>query len=415
MSSRRCFALVVSCALLASCARGPSLTPTARAPTPGQGSPGSSPAASATAAPASPVPGAPDLRTVRLELAPVATDLDQPLFVTALRDGSGRLYVVLQTGSIAVLDRDRNGQAEPFLDISNRLSAGGERGLLGLAFHPAFGANGRLFVNYTDRNGDTIIAEFRGSATRADPGSERVLLKIDQPFANHNGGWIGFGPDGFLYIATGDGGSGGDPMGNGQRRDTLLGKLLRIDVDRGDPYAIPSGNPFAGQQGSRAEIWAYGLRNPWRASFDRATGDLFIGDVGQNRLEEIDVQPANKGGLNYGWNTMEGNSCFRQDPCDRAGLTLPVLDYGRDQGSTVTGGYVYRGAEFPRLVGAYVFADFGSGAVWGIPAADALRGPVQPVKLLDSDANISSFGEDEAGELYATALGGALYRVVVRD
>ena len=356
-----------------------------------------------------------DLGRVRLELVELASGFDAPLYLTHSGDRSGRVYVVEQGGRIVVVDRTGRAQAAAFLDIAERVSAGGERGLLGLAFHPEYSRNGRLFVNYTDRNGDTVVSEFRGNATRADAGSERALLHIDQPYANHNGGWIGFGPDGYLYIATGDGGSGGDPHNNGQRRDTLLGKLLRIDVDRGAPYSVPRDNPFTGQAGVRTEIWAYGLRNPWRVSFDRRTGDLFLGDVGQGRFEELDFQPAGRGGLNYGWNVMEGPECFRQDACDRNRLVLPIFAYGRDQGIVITGGYVYRGTRFPMLAGAYVFGDFGSGTIWAARAADAARGRVDPVPMVESGLSVSSFGEDEAGELYVMDLaGGGVYRVEAR-
>jgi glucose/arabinose dehydrogenase len=376
---------------------------------------GGSPSATSviSGSPTGPVPFA-DLNTVKLQLTEVASGFDQPVFLTHAGDGSGQTYVVEQPGRVALLDREGDPVGEQFLDIRDRISSGGERGLLGLAFHPGFRLNGRVFVDYTDRNGDTVISEFHATATRADASTERVLLHIDQPYPNHNGGWIGFGPDRNLYIAMGDGGSGGDPHNNGQSKNTLLGKMLRIDVDRGDPYGIPAGNPFAGQSGSRAEIWHYGLRNPWRNSFDRETGDLFIGDVGQNRFEELDVQPAGKGGLNYGWNVMEGDACFRQDPCDRSGLTLPVFAYGRDVGSVITGGYVYRGKAYPFFAGAYVFGDYATGAIWAFRASDALKGPVQPVQLLDSGLTAASFGEDEQGELYVTDLsGGKVYRLAL--
>jgi glucose/arabinose dehydrogenase len=385
------------------------------------GTPGPSASGGASPSGTSVISGSPtgpvefaDLKTVKLQLTEVASGFNQPVFLTHAGDGSGQSYVVEQPGTVALLDREGHPVAEKFLDLRERIASGGERGLLGLAFHPGFRLNGRVFVDYTDRNGDTVVSELHATATRADPASERVLLHIDQPYANHNGGWIGFGPDRDLYIAMGDGGSGGDPHNNGQSKKTLLGKMLRIDVDRGDPYGIPAGNPFAAEQGSRPEIWHYGLRNPWRNSFDRVTGDLFMGDVGQNRFEELDVQPAGKGGLNYGWNIMEGDSCFRQDPCDRSGLTLPVFAYGRDEGSVITGGYVYRGKAYPFFVGAYVFGDYANGTIWAFRASDALSGPVQPVKLLDSGLSIASFGEDETGELYITDIaGGKVYRIEV--
>jgi glucose/arabinose dehydrogenase len=402
-------AAVLAVLLLSAACGGPQASPTSPGGTSG------SPAATSviTGSPTGPVAFA-DLNSVKLQVTEVASGFDQPLFLTHAGDGSGQTYVVEQPGTVALLDREGHAVAEKFLDIGERVSAGGERGLLGLAFHPGFRLNGRVFVDYTDRNGDTVISEFHATATRADATTERVLLHIDQPYPNHNGGWIGFGPDRALYIAMGDGGSGGDPHNNGQRRDTLLGKMLRIDVDRGDPYGIPAGNPFAGQSGSRAEIWHYGLRNPWRNSFDRETGDLFIGDVGQNRFEELDVQPAGKGGLNYGWSLMEGDACFRQDNCDRNGLTLPVFAYGRDVGSVITGGYVYRGKTFPFFAGAYVFGDYANGTIWAFRASDALKGPVQPVKLLDSGLTVASFGEDEQGELYITDLSaGKVYRLAL--
>ncbi len=419
--------LVILVLLAAACGGGGRGGPAGATATRGPGTPNSeTPAATETASSPSPAvaspartataePGTADLRRIRLELVQFASGFQDPLYVTHSGDGSGRVYVVEQGGRILLVDRNGTPQGGAFLDIAERVSAGGERGLLGLAFHPAYRQNGRLFVNYTDRNGDTVVSEFHGTATRADPASERVLLQIDQPYANHNGGWIGFGPDRYLYIATGDGGSGGDPHNNGQRRDTLLGKLLRIDVDRGSPYSVPADNPFAREGGSRGEIWAYGLRNPWRVSFDRRTGNLFLGDVGQGSFEELDFQPAGRGGLNYGWNLMEGPECFRQDSCDRNGLVLPVFAYGRDQGIVITAGYVYRGMRFRQLSGAYVFGDYGSGTIWAAPASDAARGRVNPVVMLESGLSLSSFGEDETGELYATDLaGGGVYRVEAR-
>ncbi len=390
-----CLAAVL---VLTACGGDPEAGPTTSSPSPGR-----------TWAP-SPT-GEPeerfDPRGVRLGLRTVARGFSAPLLVTHAGDGTGRLFVVEQVGRIRVL-RDGRVQGEPFLDIASLVTAGGEQGLLGLAFHPRFESNGRFFVNYTDRAGDTVIAEYRarGGANRADPGSARVLLRVDQPFSNHNGGALAFGPDGFLYVATGDGGSGGDPMGNGRRLDTLLGKLLRIDVDRGRPYGIPEDNPFLGRSGARPEIWAFGLRNPWRLSFDRQTGDLWIGDVGQGELEEIDRAWAGRaGGQNYGWNVMEGTQCFSPpDGCDRDGLVRPVAVYPTRLGCAVIGGYVYRGARFPALQGGYFFADFCAGVVFAIDSGG--RGPREPVILLDTNHAISSFGEDEQGELYLTDLQG---------
>jgi glucose/arabinose dehydrogenase len=344
-----------------------------------------------------------DLDRVELRLRPVAEGFARPLLVTSAGDGSGRLFVVEQEGRIRVIE---DGEIATFLDISDRVVAeANEQGFLGLAFHPGFEENGRFFVDYTDLRGDTVVSEFVVSGDgAADPTSERVLLLVDQPFGNHNGGHLAFGPDGYLYVALGDGGSAGDPMGNGQALGALLGKLLRIDVDdegNGTPYEIPPDNPFVDRAGARPEIWAYGLRNPWRFSFDRETGELWIGDVGQQGLEEVDRAPAGEGGLNFGWNVMEGTACFQPTAgCEEDGLVAPVAEYRHDQGCSITGGYVYRGDRWAALRGAYVFADYCSGLVWGIDA-DAGDG-AEPTLLLDSGLAISSFGEDEAGELYVT-------------
>jgi glucose/arabinose dehydrogenase len=311
-------------------------------------------------------------------------------FVTNAGDGSGLLYAVEQAGTIRILTTDGTVQPAPFLDITERIASGGERGLLGLAFHPEYAENGRFFVDYTDTIGNTVVSEFlRATATSADPGSERILFTVEQPFANHNGGMVAFGPDGALYIGMGDGGSGGDPQGNGQNPDTLLAKMLRLDVD-----AAPGAS-------SEPAIWDSGLRNPWRFSFDRQTGDLFIGDVGQGAWEEVDAEPAGAGGRNYGWNIMEGTHCYNADTCDETGLTMPVATYAHSAGCSVTGGYVYRGQAMPSLVGTYLYSDYCSGTVWGIDAATAIAGgEVRPVKLASVGLPVSAFGQDEAGELY---------------
>lgn len=355
------------------------------------------------ASPTTPMP------PVRLSL--VAGGFEQPVFVTHAGDGSGRLFVVEQPGVIRVIE-DGAALKTPFLDIRNRVAFRGERGLLSVAFHPNYASNGRFFVNYTsNRNGQTVVAEYRVSA---DPNvadtSERIVLEIDQPFANHNGGQLQFGPDGYLYIGMGDGGAGGDPLGHGQNRATLLGALLRIDVDRGDPYAIPSDNPFVGQADARPEIYAYGLRNPWRFSFDRCNGRLFLADVGQDRIEEVDLIV--KGG-NYGWNTMEGNACFPPGSvCVQGGFELPIATYAHSDpegGFSITGGYVYRGRQFPALMGRYFFADFVSTRLWSLTEVTADRWEMQT--LMVAGFNISSFGEDEAGELYVTGFDGNIYRL----
>jgi len=345
----------------------------------------------------------------------VAGGFDAPLFVATAPDASGRLYVVEQPGQIMVVGADGRTAPDPFLDIRDRVSQdGGERGLLGLAFHPAYAANGRLFVYYVDRAARIVVAEFhRRDATHADGGSERVLLRIDHSqYPNHDGGMIAFGPDGMLYIGTGDGGGAGDPLGNGQNPGTLLAKLLRIDVDGAAPYAVPSGNPFVGRSGFRPEVWAYGLRNPWRFSFDRATGALYVGDVGQNLWEEIDVAPRGAGGQNYGWHVMEGRHCYEPAVgCSQAGITLPVAEYGHDQGCAVMGGYVYRGPSIPSLDGWYLFGDYCSGRIWGIRADAALRGPATPRLLLQAGTQIRSFGQDQRGEVYVVGGSGDVYRL----
>jgi len=341
---------------------------------------------------------------VDLRLEPVARGFNAPLIATNAADGSNRLFVGEQAGLIwTVVDGERS--SSPFLDISSRITVGGEQGLLGLAFHPSFEDNGKLYVNYTDVNGNTVIAEYRASGDRADPDSERVLLSIDQPFANHNGGALAFGADGYLYIATGDGGGAGDPEGNGQDLGTLLGKLLRIDVDgesSGRPYSIPSDNPFTNRDGAAPEVWAFGLRNPWRFGFDEDTRTLWIADVGQGELEEINVADAGRGGLNYGWDVMEGTACYESEDCDRSGKVLPVAEYGHDQGCAVTGGTIYRGRRFPDMRGGYFFGDYCSGIMWALPADRPNSQPL--VKVLESGRAISSFGVDERGEMYLTDL-----------
>jgi glucose/arabinose dehydrogenase len=362
----------------------------------------------------SPETGAtPDLDNAAIELRTVVEDLEGPLVATNAGDGSGRQFVVEQIGRIRIV-RDGELQEEPFLDVSELITAGGEQGLLGLAFHPEYRTNGRFFINYTDLEGDTVVAEYRSDPAGADvasPESARVLMRVDQPYANHNGGALAFGPDGYLYIALGDGGSAGDPHNNGQRLDTLLGKLLRIDVDSPSdelPYGIPEGNPFVGRDDARPEIWAYGLRNPWRFAFDG--DDIWIGDVGQGELEEINRMPAARAGLNYGWNIMEGDACYEPPTdCDRESLVLPVATYTHDDGCSVTGGYVYRGS-IASLAGAYIFGDYCSGTIWAVEASG--RAEQDPVELLSTDLSISSFGLDERGELYVTDLGGSVFQVV---
>ncbi len=333
----------------------------------------------------------------------IANGLSNPVGLTSPKDGSDRLFILEQAGIIRILKNDAL-LPTPFLDIRDRVgSRGSEQGLLGLAFHPNYAENGYFYINYTDLSGNTVIARFSVSTDdpeRADPGSETRLLSVRQPYPNHNGGMLAFGPDRYLYLGLGDGGSGGDPQGNGQSLDTLLGKILRIDVDHGSPYAIPDSNPFANDEGKKPEIWAYGLRNPWRFSFDRQTGDLYIGDVGQNLWEEIDYLPAGSpGGANFGWNYFEGLHAYdnRVAPSN-LGSIPPVAEYSHSQGCSVTGGVVYRGTSLPEWQGVYLYADYCSGNVWGLLGkpqnnwANAL--------LFENTGRITSFGEDEQGEVY---------------
>lgn len=355
---------------------------------------------------------------IAVSLMPYVKGLDAPLAIVNAGDGSGRLFVAEQGGEIRVI-RDGKLASIPFLDIADEITSGGERGLLGVAFAPGYPDDPRVFVDYTDQKGDTQVSSFTVSSDdpdRLDPSSETRILHVKQPFANHNGGAVLFDPSGMLLVSLGDGGSEDDPQGNGQSLATPLGKILRIDVAHSaadHPYAIPPDNPHAdGADGHRPEIWLTGLRNPWRMSFDRATGDLWIGDVGQDLWEEIDVQRAGTpGGTNFGWNRMEGSHCFQPaQGCEDPALTGPVTDYGHDLGCTVIGGAVYRGSAQPALVGGYVFGDYCSGRIWAIdPAQDGYR---MPTVVGDSGKNLSAFGEDEAGELYAADIsGGAILRV----
>ncbi|QXD17100.1 PQQ-dependent sugar dehydrogenase [Rhodocaloribacter litoris] len=353
---------------------------------------------------------------LELEVAFPNLTFSRPVDLQHAGDGSGRLFVVEQAGVIRVFE-NRTGvaSAATFLDIRDRVNdSGNEEGLLGLAFHPDFATNGFFFVNYTATNPRrTVIARFSvdpDDPDRADPASETVILEVEQPFSNHNAGQLAFGPDGYLYVGLGDGGSAGDPLGHGQNPATLLGALLRLDVDHPDPernYGIPDDNPFVGQAGFREELYAYGFRNPWRFSFDPATGRLWLADVGQNAWEEVDL--VEKGG-NYGWNVMEGTHCFNPPSgCDDTGLIPPVWEYDHSLGASITGGYVYRGAAVPELAGKYVYADFISGRVWAL-TYDGTRATSE--QLLDTSLGIASFGLDEQGELYLCAFDGRIYRFV---
>ncbi len=358
-----------------------------------------------------------------LALEPVADGLAAPISLTVTP--GGWLLANEQAGRVIAVDLD-TGDTSVALDITDRVLSGGEQGLLGLAVHPDWASEDlRAFVHYTDRDGDTVLSEFLVTdfalPPRFDPGTERVLLRVDQPFTNHNGGQLAFGPDGYLWFGLGDGGSGGDPQGNGQNRHALLGKILRLDVDA-DPtgdraYAIPDDNPFADGADGIPEAVLYGLRNPWRFSFDRDTGQLWIADVGQNAFEEVNrVDPLADAGSNLGWNLMEASACYLAG-CSAEGLVLPVTEYGRDQGCSVTGGYVYRGTAVEGLAGWYLFSDYCSGLLFGVrsdlPVPAAGEGAPAPRVLLETGSNVTSFGEDTDGELYVADVGsGTIYRIV---
>jgi glucose/arabinose dehydrogenase len=341
-----------------------------------------------------------------------------PILVTNAGDGTNRLFVVEQGGRIKIID-GATAIASPFLDIHTRVSCCGERGLLGLAFDPAYATNRRFFVDYTDKNGDTIIASYRASSTDPNHASttQTLVLKIDQPYSNHNGGGLAFGKDGYLYIGMGDGGSAGDPGNRAQNKDSLLGKILRIDINHVSAtrkYSNPPSNPFVGKAGSD-RVWAYGFRNPWRFSFDRTTGDLWVGDVGQGRYEEVDRSTKAGGagkGRNYGWRQLEGNVCYKPSTgCSKTGKSHPITTYTHSKGCAVVGGYVYRGAAYPAMAGAYLYGDYCSGRIWALQANGASAQTA--VQLLSSGLMISSFGEGENGTMYLTDLaGGGVYQIV---
>jgi glucose/arabinose dehydrogenase len=341
----------------------------------------------------------------------VASGLSAPVFLTQpLNDG--RIFVVEQPGRIRIV---KNGQLQttPFLDITSRVLYGGERGLLSVAFHPQYATNHFFYVYFTTQTtGDIRIERFTApTADVADPASSKLIITTAHSSqSNHNGGLVSFGPDGMLYAGLGDGGGGGDPLGNGQNFNALLGSLLRLDVDHGDPYAIPADNPFVGQAGKRGEIWAKGLRNPWRYSFDAGTGLLYIADVGQGLHEEIDVQPASSRGLNYGWNTMEGKSCYNATTCTQTGLTLPVLDYDHTGGAcSITGGYVYQGTAIPGLDGHYFYSDYCAGFLKSFRYSNGAALDARDWGLTMS--SVQSFGVDFSGELYVMS-GNSILKIV---
>ena len=348
---------------------------------------------------------------VSLRAVEVASGLSNPLYLTA-PPGDDRLFVVEQAGRVRII---KGGVLlpQPFVDITARVSSGGERGLLSIAFHPQYATNGYVYASYTDLAGDTRIERYSVSQTNvdaADPTSARLVLSVAQPYANHNGGLVLFGPDGMFYVGLGDGGSGGDPHNNGQSTATLLGKLLRLDVDGGTPYAIPAGNPFIGQAGARGEIWALGLRNPWRFAFDRVAGLLYVADVGQSQWEEIHAVAADRPGVNYGWRILEGSQCYGAATCNAQGLERPVVEYSHAEGCSVTGGAPYRGSLLPGIVGHYFYSDYCAGFLrsFRYENGQAVDRRSWDVGTLGS---VLSFGEDAAGELYILSVNGRVYRL----
>lgn len=364
-------------------------------------------------------PAAPTSFTVRLVKV---ADVAKPVLVTSPRDGTDRLFVVSKAGRIRIV---RNGTllASSFLNISSSVSKGGEQGLLGMAFHPSFKTNRKLYVYFTNTSGNTVVREYKASASNPNvvaSGSGRTILKIKQPYANHNGGMLAFGRDGYLYIGTGDGGSAGDPGNRAQSKNSLLGKMLRINVNgrtATKAYKIPSSNPYVGRAG-RNEIWQRGLRNPWRFSFDRSNGNLWIGDVGQSKYEEVDRAARKSSGpgraVNWGWRVMEGRHCYRPSSgCSKTGKRTPLVEYSHASNGrcAVTGGYVYRGTAIPALRGWYVYGDYCSGEVWAVSSTASK--PASPVRLLGTGSGrlVSGFGENDAGELFLTDLNGSVYRI----
>jgi glucose/arabinose dehydrogenase len=346
-----------------------------------------------------------------LRLTQIGDRFRSPVYLTS-PPGDPRLFVVEQAGRIVIV---RNGSAlsEPFLDISSRVKSGGEQGLLSMAFHPDHRTNGQFFVNFTDRQGDTHVERFTVTTNPdvADPQSAKLVISIDQPYSNHNGGHVLFGPDGMLYIGMGDGGSGGDPRGNGQNPNALLGKILRLNVSRTEPYSIPVGNPFAAGSRGRPEIWATGVRNPWRLAFDRTSGLLYIADVGQNEIEEVNVVQASRAGVNYGWNVMEGDKCYRANVCNRDGIQMPALTYDHSGGAcSITGGYVYRGRAVPSIAGHYFYSDYCSGWIRSFRFQNG-RAVDRREWRVDNLGHVVSFGEDSSGELYIVGENGRIWRI----
>ena len=347
-------------------------------------------------------------------LQEIVSGLSAPLYLTAPPGDASRMFIVEKTGTIRII-KDGVLLPDPFLDLSARVSSGGEQGLLGMAFDPDYATTGRFVVHFTDLAGNTTLARFQASSNPdiADPASELLILTAVQPFANHNGGQVVFGPDGFLYLGLGDGGGGGDPNNRGQDLTDFLGSILRIDVRTSEPYTVPADNPFL--QSAVPEVWSYGLRNPWRFSFDRATGDLYIADVGELGWEEVDISTQAQGagkGVNYGWNIMEGAHCFLATGCDQNGLTLPVLEYSHQEGCSITGGYVYRGSALPALQGHYLYADLCQRWVRSFSFIEGAVTEHTEWPSLMPGGPVLSFGEDALGELYVLDESGRVSKIV---
>jgi len=355
------------------------------------------------------------LNTPLIQPELITTGLKSPTSILATPDSiDSRLFIVEQDGLIRIIDKSRKLNEKPFLDISSKILQGGEMGLLGMAFHPSYKQNGYFYINYIDKNQNTVIARYAvtPNADTADPTSEKILFTLKQPYTNHNGGALVFGPDSYLYIALGDGGSAGDPENRAQNKAEYFGKILRIDVDHGDPYVIPPNNPFVNEANSKPEIWAYGLRNPWRISFDKETGDLYIADVGQGELEEVNIQKSSsKGGENYGWRCYEGKQAYKLDGCgDSSKYVMPVLEYDHKEDScSITGGYVYRGERYPALSGKYFYGDYCNGQLF---YAGNENNTWTNVLAAQTPYSISTFGQDSNGELYfADFKTGSIYHI----
>ncbi len=377
----------------------------------------------------------------------IADGYKKPVFITSYPNNAKLLYIVEQAGLIKIIN-DGKKLSRPFFDINKRVvnpnRPGDERGLLGFAFHPNHTNNGKFYINYMDNDGNTIISEFStNSELRANHKSERIILKLKQPYGNHNGGDIQFGPDGYLYISIGDGGKAGDPLNAGQDLSSLFGKIIRIDIEQ-KPYGIPKSNPFFGQKDKREEIWAWGLRNVWRFSFDKQTGDKYLADVGQNKWEEVNFEPASsKGGLNYGWRIMEANHCYDpKENCPTEGLIKPIIEYPNDanhpafafriieelsfsetdvEGCSVTGGYVYRGQKIKSMQGQYIFGDYCSGNIWTLKVVNGkainFKNRTEEINIGGGEFTtyISSFGQDSDGEIYIIDYNGGIYKLIESD